>query len=527
MSCVEISLPDSRLLQLDTESEDSATCLSEWLEQRGVLLNTRCAGAGLCRGCRVFLTGGERDREPRRSCKLTVGELADVATASAIMIPPESIRDGGIHGVSSFEIRCNDSQHVARNGYGLAVDLGTTTVAAALWDLASGRCISTETQPNGQRSFGDNVVSRIQFGTSSQDAVKRLQNAVVAGTLMPLMDKLCGTAGIQSTDVSEVVVCGNTVMLHTLAGVPLDGLATFPFKPVFLASQAWESRSLGFSKPFTVRSPRCPGPFVGADITAGARACGLFAGQGTALLIDFGTNGELLLKRGERFFATATAAGPAFEGGRLNCGATAGPGVISHVKLHAEHWSWRVDNNSEVPPHGLSGSAYVDAIAEALFDGALDANGRLNINHHLVESLHLDGVESRILRITPEVFISESDVAEIIQAKAAIIGGVATLLDLAEVSLDSLDAVYIAGGFGFHLDLANAVAIGLLPCIAPARFVVVGNSSLAGASLFLLAADTDDTVTQAKSIEVIELNACETFEDHYVDAMTLAGMFHG
>jgi uncharacterized 2Fe-2S/4Fe-4S cluster protein (DUF4445 family) len=225
-----------------------------------------------------------------------------------------------------------------------------------------------------------------------------------------------------------------------------------------------------------------------------------------ALLIDFGTNGEILLRTSEGTWATATAAGPAFEGGRLQCGAAAGSGVVS-----------RFVNASELIPksgsphehaHGISGAAYVDALALAHQTGWLSNAGRL--------------VDHNPLRPAPGLVITEADIAELLQAKAAIQAGWTTLCEEARVEPASLRHIYVAGGFGYHLTPAHARAIGLLPPVSLDRVHLVGNASLAGATLALLTAKALPRMEAARaSARVVELNQIPGFEDHYIDSLSL------
>jgi uncharacterized 2Fe-2S/4Fe-4S cluster protein (DUF4445 family) len=203
------------------------------------------------------------------------------------------------------------------------MDIGTTTVAAALWDFTSGQCLGSGSRTNAQIRYGDNVVARIDYSTNKPDGIKDLKNALVADSLCPLIDKLCRNARVRIDDVTEANAAGNPAMLHALAGASLEGLGSYPFRPAFLDMRSFASAAIRLQGRFPVKFLPCLGPFVGADIVAGALAAGLMNLKNPALLIDFGTNGEILLRTQEGYLATATAAGPAFEGGRLNCGAAA------------------------------------------------------------------------------------------------------------------------------------------------------------------------------------------------------------
>jgi uncharacterized 2Fe-2S/4Fe-4S cluster protein (DUF4445 family) len=481
----------------------------------GFPLNTRCGGRGICRGCRV-----ELDSETVRACQIPASRFA--ADSTRLIIPEGSLHDEKLDGVSVFELGLRDIAYHRREGVGLALDIGTTTLAAALWDLREGGCLATGTIANAQRRYGDNVLTRIQYAIDRDGAGATLQSILLRGSLAPLLDQLLANAQLGPESLSECVATGNTVMLHTLAGAALDGFAAYPFKPAFLDAREFRSGDLGLPGDFPIRLAPHFGPFVGADIVAGALASGLTRETGPALLIDFGTNGEILLKTRDGYLATATAAGPAFEGGRLHCGAPAAPGAIGRIARTADGWrTERIGGAAARPLHSLAGSAYVDFMAEALACGLINRMGRFDPAHPAVTHRAIDGERVPVAAITGRVFVSEPDIAELMQAKAAILGGAWTLLEEAGLATGDLQALYVAGGFGYHLDPAHAMAVGLLPSVPRQRIRVIGNASLAGASLLLQANVADDIAALRSACRVLELNQIESFEDHYIDAMAL------
>jgi len=497
-------------------SEDPSRLVSDWLAGHGIGLNMRCGGRGHCRGCLIGVQGAT---DPVRACQTKCGDLP--AAAESIAIPPSSLADHSLHGVSDFEVRGTPMAPKLRPGLGLALDIGTTTVAAALWNLAEGTCLATASRGNAQRRHGDDVVSRITFAVEHEDGSARLQRALVADTLAPLVEDLVAGAGVASGRIVEAVAAGNPTMLHTLVGESVVGLATYPFRPAFLGARTMAAPELGL--PLDCRLQLLPGlgPFVGADVVAGALASGMLEDSaGCILLVDFGTNGELLLRTREGWFAAAAAAGPAFEGGRLRHGATARAGVVSSMRL--EDGQWRLDViGGGTNAHGISGAAYVDFLAQALRDGLADGRGRFNVDRPQVRAGDAGANTGCIVKIAPGLDVSESDVAEILQAKAAIAGGVATLMEIAGIGPADLSTVLVAGGFGYNLDVGHALAIGLLPDVAPERVELIGNSSLGGASLVLQAGFPAGLNRLVNDTRVIELNQVPSFEDHFTDALGL------
>ncbi len=518
-SDILIDMPDGRRYLRATPA-DTSRILSEWLETEHLPLNTRCGGRGLCRSCLV-----EVDGTPRRACQITCAQLP--ADGASIRIPEASVRDQSLNGVSSFEIGTHSHALRRRPGIGLALDIGTTTVAAALWDLATGKCLAGGSAANEQRRYGDNVLSRIDHAVTQGGACPKLQAALVRDALGPLIDRLCRNADVEPSKITEGIAAGNTVMLHSLTGARLSGFASYPFEPEFLEASTVPSASLGFSTDFPLMLAGSLGPFVGADIIAGALASGILELERPALLIDFGTNGEILLKTADGFLATATAAGPAFEGGRLNCGAPAAKNVISALTRESGRWSQLHSiGEQRVRPSAISGAAYVDFLALARTEGLLNAMGRFESNHPEVETrAGPDGPECRVT-IHSRLFVSESDVAELIQAKAAIAAGVTTLLEVADLRPDDLETIFIAGGFGYHLDRKHAMAVGMLPNVPFDRLRVIGNASLGGASLMLQSENESAIETLRANARVIELNQVESFEDHFIDCMPLDPLDH-
>lgn len=520
-----VRLPSGVTLRLSRAENDPV--LSEQLESLGHGLNTRCAGRGLCKGCLLEWVPNSAEGEVStfRGCEVKAIDLAP--ESGEVRIPSRSLRDDSIGGVSAFELRRVSLPHPSGlPGIGLALDIGTTTIAGALWDKATGHCLATASVGNAQRAFGDDVLSRITFSLEAEDRPAKLQRSLVAGSLAPLLGELRRLAGPLAPSPASIewscCVAGNPTMLHTLAGLSLEGFSRFPFRPAFLDAIQIPARRIGWEEDFTLQLMPGLGPFVGADIAAGALALGLGRSPGKVLLVDFGTNGEILLQHGNRFFATATAAGPAFEGGRLRCGATAASGVVSSIRYDGG-WQLKPCIPGAPMDRGMAGAAYIDALAEGLRLGWLLPSGRIARDCPGATTEEGEkGVPERRMPLNDHLFISEVDVAEILQAKAAIAGGIMTLLEVAGLAPDDLETVYVAGGFGYFLNPSHALAVGLLPSIPLDRVEIVGNSSLAGACLHLLSPETDSELTSLRDrTRVVELNQQPSFEDHFTTALTL------
>lgn len=509
---------------MDRAVEDEGrTILSDWLEAQSIPLNTRCGKRGICRGCEVELVSDSGATETVRACQITCADVLE--RKLELRVPEASFRDRSLSGVSAFEVDLRAAEAHLRPGIGLALDIGTTTVAGALWDLSTGKCLGHASVANEQRRFGDNVLSRIDHAVAVGGYSPELQTALVRDTLEPLLDDLCKHSSLPRETIGECVATGNTVMLHAFAGASLAGFASYPFKPVFLDKKTYTASELGFSHNFPITLSANLGPFVGADIAAGALASGMTTSRETSLLIDFGTNGEILLKHDSAYLATATAAGPAFEGGRLRCGSPARNGVVSSLAF--EDGTWRLhlsgtDHNAR--PTGLSGAAYVDFLAHAVEQNLLSPMGRFDPQHPEVETYTEVDESGRRVRIDKRLFVTEADVAELIQAKAAIAAGVMTLLEVAGLALDDVHTLYIAGGFGYHLNSVHAMAVGMMPTFPKERVRIIGNASLGGASLLLQSNNNSPIEELRAKCEIVELNQIESFEDHFIDSMPLASI---
>lgn len=505
---------------LEPAAEAGGT-LAAFLETHGFPLNSRCGGRGLCHGCEVELGG-----RWVKSCQVSVGEA--LAAGGEVAIGPASLRNERLAGVQEYELQgvARDYAPVPRAGLGLAVDVGTTNLAGALWDLSTGRCLAVAGRANAQGRFGDNVLARIDYGTTVAWGGENLRQALGPGSLAPLAEDLAERAGTRPEAITEGVVAGNPIMLHTLAGASLEGFLRYPFRPVFLDARTMAAEAVGLPGSYAVTMVPGFGAFVGADIAAGALACGMAGNGEPSLLIDFGTNGEMLLREGGRCWATATAVGPAFEGGRLECGATAAPGVVSSLAWGESGWQPQWVGGGEGPrsgkARGLSGAAYIDFLALARAQGMVNPLGRLTAAARARVARGREGQVEQRLELGWGLHVSEADIAELLKAKAAIGAGMLALLDCAGLRLEDLRRVFVAGSFGYHLQPEHAMAIGLLPGLPRERLHLVGNASLGGASLLLLNPGLGEPLAAVRArTQCVELNLCPGFGDAFADCLAL------
>jgi uncharacterized 2Fe-2S/4Fe-4S cluster protein (DUF4445 family) len=385
---IQLVTPDGRH-DLSAAGADAALPLSELLARRGFPLNTRCGARGLCAGCEVEVRAGALrrlgdDTPPPagasgriKACQARVG-----AGPVTLEIPARSLQNHEPAVVSEFRINVPWARDplVPAARVGAAVDVGTTTVALMLCDLATGKVLAEASAFNAQIRFGEDVLTRIKLCGTDPGAVARLQRAVVEETINPLLAEACDRAGVAPADVGAMTVAANTTMLHLLAGVDPTPMGVYPFRAAFLEHRQYAPRELGLRfGGDTSEVHLLPGPaaYVGADLAAGMVATGLLYDEGPALLVDVGTNGEIIAKVGDRLIGCATAAGPAFEGAGLTCGTRAVQGAIERVQLQADPFAAEVGIIGDVAvPMGICGSAYVDFLWEARRTGILQTTGR-------------------------------------------------------------------------------------------------------------------------------------------------------
>ena len=491
--------------------------LSDYLAEQGIALSAPCGGRGTCGKCRVrLLSGTLYDRTDGRTPLVPDGEGYVLAcralvaeTAVAVEIP-----DTEGEGLTAFLATAEGKG--GREGYGVALDVGTTTLAAALVDLSSGQTLGTVSRLNPQRSYGADVITRI--GAASAGKLLELRDVLLSTVREMLAELSVGLAA----PVSILTVAGNTTMLHLFLGVSPEGMGAYPFTPAFTESKTLPGADLSLPVDTVVLLPSVSA-FIGADVVAGAVALGMTDSAAPALLVDVGTNGEMLLSvptsEGVRLFAASAAAGPAFEGAGISSGVGGIPGAVCRV--------WEIGNRllyrtvSDAPSVGICGAGLLDLVALMLKRGDLDETGYLEDDPYSLFGVWVDG-EGDPLPPAPsrEVTLTGKDIRELQLAKSAIRAGLEALLSHAGIKPADLAHVYLAGGFGYYMDPASASAIGLLPEEALPAVGAVGNSALAGAILALTDPDALSRMERAgKECEGMDLNASAVFHAAFMEHM--------
>ena len=465
--------------------------LQDLLNDHAVVHDHPCGGLGRCGLCRIHVEGEvsepspcEREASSRLSCQVWL--LGD-----ALCVLPEQNSAIEVSGASST--LHGRHAHGGAN-YGFAVDLGTSTIEAALCDLETGEIICKVKTLNPQRSFAYDLMGRI--GAALEGSGPVMQRLVLV-KLRELLDKACLAAGVDFDAVRSMVITGNTAMLYLLTGKDPSSLAKAPFEADCLFGL--ECEILGMP----CYLPPCASAFVGADFMCALLSSGLMGCRDTQILIDVGTNAEMALWKDDRLLVCSAAAGPCFEGVGISCGCSFGEGAVDSVWASDDQLAFHVVGEGN--PKGLCGSGLVDAVAAGLELGLIDASGKLS---------------SSVLRICEGMEITQEDIRSFQLAKAAIAAGLQTMINHAQTAPDEISRVFLAGGFGSGLKLDRACAVGLLPPQASGVFKALGNAALEGAVELLLGHEARSRVSAyAAMARCVELGGNPEFNESYIEQM--------
>lgn len=525
--------PDDRVVEVAP-----GTTLAEALREAGLLLDQPCGGRGRCGKCAVLL------REPGGSRRVLA--CRHRLEADAVVEELESALPADVAGLSESPACPYDLGPAARPSaadralLGAAVDIGTTTVVVYLYDLVSVRRLAVTSGPNRQAAYGADVVSRIAAATRDGgrglDRLRRAVHETVAG----LLARACAEARVSAADVRELVAVGNTAMHHLFLGLDPTCLGRAPFRPAcrgMVSVPAASFPELGLDPHGHVVFLPVIAGYLGADTTAVILATGQHLAARNRLIIDIGTNGEIVLGGRDGLWACSAAAGPALEGAGLSCGMRAGPGAVDEVRL--EEGRVHVTTIGGGSPRGLCGSGVVSAVAELLRAGLLTPAGRLRTAARPEGGPDLlagasgspEAASEGVVLVPAEesatgrpIVLTQADVRAVQLAKAAIAAGIEVLLTTTGVPKESVSEVLLAGAFGNYLDIADAKTIGLLPDLPGVPVRPVGNAAGAGAQLALLSAEARAEAERiAARVTHVELGGRPEFEAAFIRHLALTG----
>jgi uncharacterized 2Fe-2S/4Fe-4S cluster protein (DUF4445 family) len=481
---------------------------------------------------KVYLELTEPDLHDQRS---DVTRLRDALTAEghdmSASIPvlrtlPKTLRDAGfkITAVLAGEhLVAVEPGDTTEECFGVAFDVGTTTLVGTLMNLRTGMAAAVSSTLNGQAPFGADVISRISHAMNGVDSIEELKAAVVR-TMNGILDDLYREAGVSPERTYEAVVVGNVTMLHLLLGIDPTPISMMPFTPTFMDALSVPASEVGLHihPAGYIQTLPALGAYVGADIVSGVLATNIAREDKMRVFVDVGTNGEIVIGSSQRTLATAAPAGPAFEGSQIKCGMRATDGAIEGVQL-GDRVELQVIGG-DVAPIGLCGSGLVDAVAQLLNVGLLDHSGRMRSaadvpNHPLAGRLiEVEGVRAFLL--AEGVYLSQRDVRELQFAKGSIATGIKILMNILGVAASELDEIYLGGSFGSYLNPESAKIIGLVPDVDVDKIIAVGNSAGEGAKIALLSYRERQVAFELPSrIEYIELSGRSDFNDAFVEVL--------
>ena len=410
--------------------------------------------------------------------------------------------------------------------YGIAVDIGTTTVVTYLIDIETGALVDIESILNPQIKYGEDVISRITY--SLNKGVSIPHNSIVDG-INTMIKKLCDRNRINSSSIYEMTAVGNTAMHHIFLNINPRSLSVSPFTPVVSKNLDIKARDIGIEINPSGNIHVLPviSGFVGADTVGVLLATGLYKNDEISLAIDIGTNGELVLGNKEKMVSCSCAAGPALEGGHLGFGMRASTGAIESVFIDKDSFDTFYKTINKSKPRGFCGSGIIDIVAEMLKVGIIDSSGKIieNGNDRIRKNKTNNHKEFVVewkekTDIDTDIVITASDIREIQLAKGAIMTGINILLEKMKISADKIENLYLAGAFGNYIDIKNAIRIGLIPNIPLERIKPVGNAAGEGAKISLMSNEKriEENIL-IKKIDYIELASENNFNEEFVKSL--------
>jgi uncharacterized 2Fe-2S/4Fe-4S cluster protein (DUF4445 family) len=412
--------------------------------------------------------------------------------------------------------------------YGLALDIGTTTIGGVLLNLNTGKIIADASVYNSQIGYGEDVISRVVY-SQRPGGLKSLQSKVVS-SINQIIEKICRKVIISPSDITYIMAAGNTIMSHLLLGLNPKYIREAPYVPICNQMPLTRAAAIGIDAHPSMRLFLYPSvaSYVGGDITSGVHACQMHKSSEITLFIDIGTNGEIVVGNNDWMMCTACSAGPAFEGGGIKHGMRASSGAIENFHIDLESLDPMIITINHTKPRGICGSGLISIVSELLESRVIDQQGKFNhkLNHPRIR----EGVDNYEYVLAwaqdsmtgEDLVITEVDLDNLIRAKGAMYAGYETLLESVGMGFNDLDRVILAGNFGAYIDLERAISIGLLPDIDRDKFFYIGNASLLGAQISLTDHKRFRERTEVSRLMTnMELSENPRFMDHYVASLFL------
>lgn len=428
------------------------------------------------------------------------------------------------------ELLSKESGNTLDKLYGIAVDIGTTTVVMSLIDINTSKELATEVSINTQIDYGQDIISRISYADENgNEGIVKLKKSIV-NLLNEMIQSLCTQTNTDRQNIYELDVSANTVMLHMLLGVSASSISKAPYEPVFTSSQLVAASELGININENGKVYCLPSisSFIGADIVSGLYASNVCDFDKNILYMDIGTNGEIVLKANDKIYSCSCAAGPALEGMNISFGMKAGKGAIEKIKIGDNQLELSVIGQTE--PIGLCGSGIISTISQMLKNRLIKSDGSIQSpqyfdedNNSFKKSIIIEDGRKKYLRLNftqNPITISQKDIRQVQLAKGAILAGIYTLLQVADIKFNHIDKVLIAGQFGLHLSVESLIGCGILPIELSDKVTYVGNTSKSGACMSLLSRDTKSRMnSMALNIEYVDLSKIDSYQKLFVKCL--------
>ncbi len=427
------------------------------------------------------------------------------------------------NGYKIIDVEKNDTTNTH---YGIAVDVGTTTVVAQIVEMNTGRVLGVTGAPNPQASYGEDVISRIIYACD-KNGLGELHEVIIK-TINQLIQNLISEKDISLNSIIAMVAAGNTTMSHLLLGLMPCTIRLEPYVPVadIYPQVTAREMNININPEAIIETLPSVASYVGGDIVAGVLACGIAERPEITALIDIGTNGEIAIGNSEWLVCCSASAGPAFEGGGTRCGMRATRGAINELSISDGKVTYKTIGNAK--PRGLCGSGLIDCIYELVKNKIIRPDGKFERDIKDERFSVVDGIPQYVIVPAEEsgtkqpIVITETDIDNLMKSKGAIFAAIKSLVDYIGISFDQIEKLYVAGGFGNYLNIEKAIGIGLLPDIPREKIEFVGNTSLAGARICLLSEKAlEKAFIISRAMTNIELSVYQPFMDEFVAALFL------
>ncbi len=491
--------------------------LLEAMTRQGIYMSAACGGRGTCGKCKIQLIEGNLKITSSDKKVFSKDELNDGCRLSCQAYPEADLTIKLTAGdEADFEVvtdlgRTSQQKRKKDDSYAIAIDIGTTTIAISLIEVTSGDNLWTYTTVNKQRAYGADVIARMQ---ASNNGKKQELRECIQKDLLSGIQAVVAKTGIEKEQIQKLAIAGNTTMGHLLLGYSCETLGIFPFTPVNINTIVLPFEEVLESDYLKIPVILLPGisTYVGADIAAGLLACDYDRAEKPSLLIDLGTNGEMAIGNKDKILVSSTAAGPAFEGGNISCGVGSIAGAICNIEGVGDQLTFKTIGDK--PPVGICGTGVIEIVSELVKAGLVDETGLLD------EEYFETGYQIAEDNAGNKINFTQRDVREIQLAKAAVRAGIEILVRRYGVGYEEIDTVYLAGGFGYKINIGKAIEVGLLPKELEGKIKAIGNSSLGGAVKYLTQNNTPDRMKHIiETSDEINLSNDKDFNDLYVEYM--------